>query len=214
MYFVTMDTHTFWGSINWGMKCVVILIQKKLFLQLLDGFKLFHLVHIFQNSFCFCCSARALHFYLSPAQPKLGREKGKPWKQERETMERGRETMEVRNLCDRAGTEELGPGAGRNGENPWDLLAAHAGSVWENLRVNRHSLVTCSSCCLWENALSSPGQLCCVGVLVVVGDQGSAFNEIPLILLPPALLVSYIQNSTPLFEPALVSNCLDLFSQC
>ena len=40
--------------------------------------------------------------------------------------------MEVRNLCDRAGTEELGPGAGRNGENPWDLLAAHAGSVGES----------------------------------------------------------------------------------
>lgn len=86
-------------------------------------------------------------------------------------MERGRETMEVRNLCDRAGTEELGPGAGRNGENPWDLLAAHAGSVWENLRVNRHSLVTCSSCCLWENALSSPGQLCCVGVLWWLGNN-------------------------------------------
>ena len=63
------------------------------------------------------------------------------------------------------------PGAGRNGENPWDLLAAHAGSVWENLRVNRHSLVTCSSCCLWENALSSPGQLCCVGVLWWLGNN-------------------------------------------
>ena len=124
--------------------------------------------------------------------------------------------MEVRNLCDRAGTEELGPGAGRNGENPWDLLAAHAGSVWENLRVNRHSLVTCSSCCLWENALSSPGQLCCVGVLWWLGNnlcavccvllccvlcavpwwgRGSAFNEIPLILWPQALLVSHLQTA-------------------
>ena len=117
--------------------------------------------------------------------------------------------MEVRNLCDRAGTEELGPGAGRNGENPWDLLAAHAGSVWENLRVNRHSLVTCSSCCLWENALSSPGQLYCVGVLWWLGinlcavcscavpwwGRGSAFNEIPLILWPQALLVSHLQTA-------------------
>ena len=31
----------------------VILIQKILFLQLLHGFKLFHLVSDFQNSFCF-----------------------------------------------------------------------------------------------------------------------------------------------------------------
>ena len=43
-----------------------------------------------------------------------------------------------------------------------------------------------------------------------MGDQGSAFNEIPLIVLPRALLVSYIQNSPLLFEHELVSNCLDL----
>ena len=34
----------------------VILILKKLFLQLLHGFKLFHLVSHFQNSFCFWCT--------------------------------------------------------------------------------------------------------------------------------------------------------------
>ena len=34
----------------------VILIQKILFLQLLHGFKLFHLVSNFQNSFCFWCT--------------------------------------------------------------------------------------------------------------------------------------------------------------
>ena len=85
-------------------------------------------------------------------------------------------------------------------------------AVWENLRVNRHSLVTCSSCCLWENALSSPGQLYCVGVLWWAGQQPvcscarvlcavpwcgrvSAFNEIPLILWPQALLVSHLQTA-------------------
>ena len=90
--------------------------------------------------------------------------------------------MEVRNLCDRAGTEELGPGAGRNGENPWDLLAAHAGSVGE-----------------------SPSESAFIGHLLLmlpVGERpepwwgrGSAFNEIPLILWPQALLVSHLQTA-------------------
>ena len=169
-FLLAMDTYTFWGSINWGMKCVVILIQTKIFLQLLDGFKLFHLVHIFQNSFCFCCSARALHYHLSPAQPQLGREKGKPWKQERETMERGRETMEVKTCAIAQERKSLGPGPEGMGKIR-GICSRHMPAVWENLRVNRHSLVTCSSCCLWENALSSPGQLYCVGVLWWAGQQ-------------------------------------------
>ena len=111
------------------------------------------------------------------------------------------------------------PGAGRNGENPWDC----AGSTCRRcncMRIGARLVGAFIGHCSSHRGMGAssrpeliPGQLCCVGVLVV-GDQGSAFNEIPLILLPPALLVSYIQNSTPLFEPALVSNCLDLSSQC
>ena len=41
-------------TFDWGVR--VILIQKILFLQLLHGFKLFHLVSDFQNSFCFWCT--------------------------------------------------------------------------------------------------------------------------------------------------------------
>ena len=86
------------------------------------------------------------------------------------------------------GAEELGPGAGRNGENPWDLPAAHARLHCVRIggrRVgeNRHSLVTCHG---WEIAQSLSGQLCRV--------PASAFNEIPLILLPEAQMVSNLQN--------------------
>ena len=47
----SMDVHVgSWAERPCGR---VILIQKILFLQLLHGFKLFHLVSDFQNSFCF-----------------------------------------------------------------------------------------------------------------------------------------------------------------
>ena len=126
-------------------------------------------------------------------------------------MERGRETMEVRNLCDRAGTEELGPGAGRNGENPWDLLAAHAGSVGESpsesafighlllmLPVGERpelpwSTLLCGSSVVgWATTC-----VLCAPVLCAVPwwGRGSAFNEIPLILWPQALLVSHLQTA-------------------
>ena len=44
------------NTIRDGRSTRVILIEKILFLQLLHGFKLFHLVSDFQNSFCFWCT--------------------------------------------------------------------------------------------------------------------------------------------------------------
>ena len=54
----------------------VILIQKILFLQLLHGFKLFHLVSDFQNRFCFWCTTEfwfrhpKCHFWYPRKRPK------------------------------------------------------------------------------------------------------------------------------------------------
>ena len=58
----------------------VILIQKILFYQLLHGFKLFHFVPRFQNSFCFCSTTipsavrkvfLKLHILYSKNEPKI-----------------------------------------------------------------------------------------------------------------------------------------------
>ena len=96
------------------------------------------------------------------------------------------------------------PGAGRNGENPWDLPAAHAGRyschcVRIGVRLvgeNQHSLVTCGM-----GARGSQRQqlvnsaVCHMKTLLLCNsvcggrDQGTAFNGIPLIVLPQALLV-------------------------
>ena len=118
------------------------------------------------------------------------------------------------------------------GRKEWGKSVGSAGSTCRHchcvrIRVrlvgeNRHSLVTCDQLppVAWEPAAA--GQLCCVGdevwqpTLLLCnsacggGDQGTAFNEIPLIVLPQALVSHFIQNSALLVQPALVCNCFHL----
>ena len=62
---------------------------------------------------------------------------------------------------------------------------------------------------VWETRSGSPTLLLCNSACGG-GDQGTAFNEIPLIVLPQALVSHFIQNSALLVQTALVSNCFHL----